>query len=183
MIYVSKGTVCKGSTEGRLVIARCGCEFVLSGMESVIWLNGQIGFAVTKDIGVLKKMERKGLVEYELEDSDLSRYRILTRCICCPTTVNSGVFSGSLEKELMIWLTKAGLRLSTAELIYLIEKQVKPTRPLLYESNRQALVETIYTPQTIADNILEAQMEHAACRDAVTQALERLLKKKRLVLL
>ena len=43
--------------------------------------------------------------------------------------------------------------------------------------------ETIYTQETIFDNILETQMEHAAVRDEVVSALLRLLKKKRILLL
>lgn len=183
MIYLSKGAVCKGSTEERLRIAHCGNESILVKSEAVLWLNGQFGFAETSDHGILKHLERMGLVECEQENSALSRYRLLTRCVCCPAKNNSGLFSSALEKELLVWLTKAGLRLSVAELIFLTEKQIKPAENLLYESNRQALVEAIYTPNNIIDNLLELQMEKSASRDLVVNALLGLLRKKKLVIL
>lgn len=83
----------------------------------------------------------------------------------------------------MLWLTKAGLRLSTAELVYLVDRNVAPSEDLLYIANRQALVEKIYTVDTIADNVLENQMESAVLRGDTVQALLRLLKKKRIVVL
>ena len=70
-----------------------------------------------------------------------------------------------------------------AELVYLHERQIKPTKELLYTDNRQKLVETIYTQENIFDNILECQMEHAASRDKVTAAIMVLLKNKKIVIL
>lgn len=86
-------------------------------------------------------------------------------------------------KELLLWLTEAGLRLTSAELVFLAEHHVAPQINLLGDRNRQNLTETIYTQETIFDNILEVQMEHAAVRDEVVSALLRLLKKKRILLL
>ena len=83
----------------------------------------------------------------------------------------------------MIWLTKAGLHLTSAELIYLIDHDVPPSEDLLYTSNRQALVERIYTVDTTADCILETQMEAVASRDNVVNTVLRLIKKKKLVIL
>lgn len=83
----------------------------------------------------------------------------------------------------MTWLTKAGLRLSTAELVYLVDRNVEPSEDLLYTASRQALVERIYTVDTIADNVLENQMEAAVLRNDTVQALLHLLRKKRIVVL
>ena len=83
----------------------------------------------------------------------------------------------------MKWLANAGLRLSVAELIYLIEHKIKPENSLFYTENTQVLVETIYTQNTIYDNILENQMLDANCREEVVQLLLRLLSKKRIVML
>lgn len=77
----------------------------------------------------------------------------------------------------------AGLRLSTAELIFLMENNILPSTSLLYEENRQALVETIYTKNNIFDNILETQMEKAQCRDKIVNVLLKLLYKRRIVVL
>lgn len=183
MIYLSKGAVCKGSTEERLKIAHCGNEFILTGLKAALWLNGQFGFAVSNDPALLEHLKRMGLIEYESDDNALSHYRILTRCVCCPAKSSEGLFPSISEKELLTWLTKAGLRLSVAELICLAEKRISPEENLLYESNRQALVEAIYTTQNISDNVLEAEMEHSNSRDIVVTSLMRLLKKKRLVIL
>ena len=77
----------------------------------------------------------------------------------------------------------AGLRLSTAELIFLMENNILPSTSLLYEDNRQALVETIYTKNNIFDNILETQMEKAQCRDKIVNVLLKLLYNRRIVVL
>ncbi len=83
-----------------------------------------------------------------------------------------------LEKEILVWLKNASIHLSVAELIYLIEHKVEPSDDLLYEENRQALVEKIYTTENIADNILENQMLEVQCRDEVVNTLISLLKKR-----
>ena len=73
--------------------------------------------------------------------------------------------------------------LSMAELTYLVEKDVDSEEKLLGSGNAQALVERIYNKETIYDNILENQMEHAMCRDKVTKAVLSLLSKRRVLLL
>ncbi len=188
MIYISKGLVCKGSTEELLKITYRGSSFQLSGALAYCWLNGRYGFARSKSIqeeNALRHLKSMGLVECEDTDSDISRYRILSRCILCPAKKQGVALSvlGKEEKIAMTWLTKAGLRLSTAELVYLFENHIQPTEQLLYAENRQALVDRLYTADTIADNVLETQMERAQTRDAVVKTVLGLLRKKRLVVL
>ena len=187
MIYISKGMVCKGSTEERLEVIYRGQSFQLSGVLAWVWLNGRYGFSRAKDVreeNALKHLMRMGLVECEESDSVLNRYRILTRCVLCPIKGKGmPLITNGIEKDAMIWLIKAGIRMSAAELVYLFEHRIKPEEELLYEENRQALVERIYTIDTIADNILETQMEKAQVRDIVVNALVHLLQKKRLVVL
>ena len=114
----------------------------------------------------------------------LHRYRALTQCVLTPAKPQGvRAILSARQKELLLWLTEAGLRLTTAELVFLTEHHVAPQINLLGDRNRQNLTETIYMQETIFDNILEAQMEHAAARDEVVSALLRLLKKKRLLLL
>ena len=111
-------------------------------------------------------------------------YRALTQCVLTPAKPQGArAILSARQKELLLWLTEAGLRLTTAELVFLTEHHVAPQINLLGDRNRQNLTETIYTQETIFDNILEAQMEHAAVRDEVVSALLRLLKKKRILLL
>ena len=87
------------------------------------------------------------------------------------------------EKVALTWLRKAGLRLSTAELVCLFEKGILPSEDLLYDQNRQALVEKLYSVDTITDGILETQMEHAAKRDAVVEIIQNLIFRKKVVVL
>ena len=54
---------------------------------------------------------------------------------------------------------------------------------LLGSGNAQALVERIYTKDTVYNNILENQMERANSKNRVEKAILGLLRKKRLVLL
>mgnify|MGYP001201001464 FL=1 len=108
----------------------------------------------------------------------------MTQCVLTPAKPQGArAILSARQKELLLWLTEAGLRLTTAELVFLTEHHVAPQINLLGDRNRQSLTETIYTQETIFDNILEAQMEHAAVRDEVVSALLRLLKKKRILLL
>ena len=124
-----------------------------------------------------------GLVEFEEEDTLVSRYRILTRCVlCAAANSNVSLTVGRFENSILNWLTNAGIRLSMAELVYLHERNIEPTKDLLYTDNRQNLVETIYT-YIYFDNILECQMERAICRDKVTAAIMVLLSQKKIVLL
>ncbi len=187
MIYISKGIVQERSTERNIYVGRGGQVFQLTKVEAQLWLDGRFGFYKTKNTSqehAIEHLYRMGLVEYEQEDSLVSRYRILTRCVLCATAgSNISLTVGRFESSVLNWLTNAGIRLSMAELVYLHERQIKPIKEQLYTDNRQRLVETIYTQENIFDNILECQMEHAFCRDKVTAAVMVLLKNKKIVIL
>lgn len=187
MIYISKGVVQKNSTEQNIRILRGGQSFQLTGVEAQAWLDGRLEFASADDLARIRAVEhlsRMGLAEYEQEDSPVARYRILTRCICCAAaTPKLSLPVKRDEKVLLKWLRNAGLRLSTAELIYLQEHKIKPVPELLYVQNRQALTETIYMKTNIGDNLLECQMERARCRDDVVRVLMGLLRKKKILIL
>lgn len=187
MIYISKGVAGKASTEKLVQVIRGGQNIYLSEKEAELWLRGRFSFALSKNQAedlALQHLIRMGLAEAEPEETKTAQYRILTRCICCPTkTAKRSVGLLSDEKKVLFWLINAGLRLSTAELIYLIENKVEAEPRLLYQENRQALVEAIYTIDTVADNILENRMEKAECRDCVVQSLLSLLKKRKILML
>lgn len=184
MLYISKGLVQEHSTEALLLIRHCGCDYQLTGLEAAIWLDGQTEFASTDPSWATEHLYRMGLIDYEKEDSPLSRYRILSRCICCPCEGKLPLIPlRSSSTTILTWLKKAGLRLTTAELIYLTESRILPCETLLSEENKAALIARIYTRNNIRDNLLEHQMERAVCRDQVVETLLYLLKKKRLVLI
>ena len=188
MKYISKGMVIRASTEDLLFVTRCGVDFQLTGEQAALWLNGRFGFAKNREnvpeVKALQQLKRQGLVEITEGDESVFEYRALTQCVLTPAKPQGvRAILSARQKELLLWLTEAGLRLTTAELVFLTEHHVAPQINLLGDRNRQNLTETIYTQETIFDNILEAQMEHAAVRDEVVSALLRLLKKKRILLL
>ena len=188
MLYLSKGVVCKGSTEDKLHIARGNDIFILEDLEAEVWLEGRfkmVSFPDTKDYeDVILSLSAKGLAEFEYRSDAISQFRLLSRCICCPakTKLLKKPLHKS-EKTALDWLSNAGIRLTTAELTYLFENEILPTPSLMYEENQQALVETIYTQNNIYDNILENQMEKAKCRNEIVTVILMLLQKKRIVML
>lgn len=188
MIYLSKGLVCKGSTEELLSITHHGQHFTLPNQLAHVWLNGRYKIANTRGIqeeNALRQLVKMGLAEAEETDSDVSRYRILSHCILYPTTNVRFHFEKlqKSEREALTWLRKAGLRLSTAELVCLFEKGILPSKDLLYDQNRQALVEKLYSVDNITDGILETQMEHAEKRDVVVEIIQNLIARKKVVVL
>ena len=184
MIYISKG-ISKSSLRKPLKVTRCGKTVQLSGLQAELWHKGRYAFASSQNKAeelALTSLSRSGLAEIQQDGSDTFRYYALTSCVLFPTRrLNLGLGAG--EKELLCWLKKAGLRMTVAELVYLRSRSIRPTRKLLCARNRQVLVEKIYNPHNIADNLLEQQMESENCRDEVVADLLSLLRKKRLVLL
>lgn len=187
MIYISKGIVQENSTERNIYVGRGGQVFQLAKIEAQLWLDGRFNFFETRAASqqrALEHLNRMGLVEYEEEDTSVSRYRILTRCVLCAAdSPKVSLTTGRFETSILNWLKNAGIRLSIEELVFLYEHHIEPTNELLYTNNRQKLVETIYTQENIFDNILECQMEHASYRDKVVAATLSLLKQKKIVLL
>lgn len=187
MIYISKGVVLNNSTVKSIRVMRNGMVYQMTGNEARIWLDGRYGFqevASESDKCVLERLAKLSLVEMEETDSDVSRYRILCRCVCAATKTKwFSLPVGGIQKDILIWLKNAGLRLTTAELVCLQEKGIRPEARYLHAENRQALVELIYTVDTIADNVLENLMEKADQRDKVVYALEMLLRKEKMVIL
>jgi len=186
MWYISKGLVVKGSTEQILNINRCGVDFKLTGPLADLWLAGRFCLAPSADYQCknLHQLQRMGLAECSDEPGELGTYRMLTNCIIVPAKLwllHRPLSSG--EKVVWEWLSKAGIRLTIAELVYLIENQVSPASEYLGEGNRQSLVERIYTQDNVLDGILDTAMENAGQRDAVVKAICSLLRKKRILLI
>ena len=182
MLYISKGTVMLNSTEQLLFINHCGKVFTLTELEAAIWLDGSRDFSMTPSSLEADHLRRMGLIETEEDNSPLSRYRVLTRCICCPVESYTRILLRWQASAILTWLEKAGLRLSVA-LVYLAEHRIAPSKSLLGIENRQKLVSLIYMTNSIQDNLLEQQMESAAYRDHVVNMLLYLLRCKRLVLI
>lgn len=188
MRYLAKGIVQKQSTEHILRINHFGSEFVLTGLRARLWLDARLNIAETdgKDFAEEKKLRqllKMELVE-EVGPDAVDEYRALTHCVIVPAQHRGlSLPLAPVENNLLHWITGAGLRLTMAELVYLEEHKITPEAGWLGEENRQKLTEMIYTTDTIFDNILETQMEAAACRDRTVQAILALLRKKRILLL
>ena len=124
-----------------------------------------------------------GLVILADEDPT-GEFFALTRAVLICTKKRCSILSLTKDEKLVLtWLREAGLHLTAAELVYLIDHNVSPEDNLLGEENRQALVQRIYTEDTIFDNLLEFQMAHAPGRDQTVRTLMDLLKKGYLILI
>ena len=186
MLYLSKGIAEKKSAENLIKVHRGDYTYTVSGLEAKLWLAGRFDFAfcdTDEENNAVLNLVGMGLTEYETEECKAAEYRILTRCVCVPTKKGFTTFLTKAEKNMMHWLNFAGIRLSTAELVFLNENHIQPEKDLLYANNRQALIETIYTPANIFDNVLEAQMENALVRDTTVETIMSLLRKKKIVML
>lgn len=187
MIYLSKGVAGGGQRKDMVQVIRGEENFFLSGKKSEVWQAGRYQITSAANAGdrhVVQYLVMKGLAESEKKDNSEARYWVLTRCVCCAAEGAEDCSDLTTEeKEILLWLKHAGLRLTVAELIFLFEYRVKPESGLLGEENTQALVDIIYTPQTIGGHILEEQMLTASSRERVVDALLALLKKKKILML
>lgn len=188
MRYLAKGIVQKQSTEHILRINHFGSEFVLTGLRARLWLDARLNIAETDGKDFAEEKELRQLLKMELVEEvgpdAVDEYRALTHCVIVPAQHHGlSLPLAPVENNLLRWITGAGLRLTMAELVYLEEHKITPEAGWLGEENRQKLTEMIYTTDTIFDNILETQMEAAACRDRTVQAILSLLRKKRILLL
>lgn len=186
MKYISIGAVTKPSTEHIVYVSHCGYDYTLTGEQAALWLDGRYGFDAARNqlqLQTLHQLERMGLV-VAAEDVLEGEYRALTRVRLVPTKAKKA-YSGLSrdEKTALKWIRETGLVISMAELVFLMERDIQPEEKYLGQEHVQALVERIYTKDTIVDNILENQMERAEKRDYVVKLVLRLLKKKRIVLL
>lgn len=127
--------------EDILHVTRCGVDFQLTGLQADLWLNGRFGFSEVKEGNILaekslNQLKRQELVELAGDDT-AGEYRALTQCVITPASPKgAGRILSSDEKNLLKWLTEAGLRLSMAELVYLNEHNVRPEPQLLGAGNR-----------------------------------------------
>ncbi len=186
MKYISIGAVLNEGTEHILDVTHGGAQFRLTGEKARLWLNGRLGFAEVFNpmhLNLLDQLFKMGLV-IKCDGSRAEEYRALCKCTLVPAEQNHPYwFLRPDEKAVLQWIRSAGLVLSMAELVYLLDRNVPLDEKLLGSNHAQALVERIYTRDTVYNNILENQMERAASRNRVEKAVLGLLRKKRIVLL
>ena len=186
MKYISLGAVLEPSTEHIVKVSHCGIDYTLTQELASLWLDGRFGFAKAEnniEMKALDQLFRMGLV-MTANESDAGEYRALTQCRMVPVKrKNPYMGLTGQEKTIMTWLREAGLVLTISELVFLMDRNIVPTRELLGSEHAQKLVETIYTKENIFDNLLDNQMEHAQARDKTVKLIMKLLKKRKLVLL
>ncbi len=187
VIYLSKGVAGGSQAKDTVQVIRGGESFFLSGKEAEVWQAGRFQIASAASAGEKRAVQylvKRGLAESEKRDGHEGKYWILTRCVCCAAEGTEDCFSLTTEeKEILFWLKCAGIRLTVAELVFLSAHQVKPEPKLLGEENSQALVDVIYTPETIGGQILEEQMASADSKERIVDSLLALLQKKMILIL
>ena len=186
MKYISIGAVMTEGTEHILTVCRGNNKFTLTGDLANVWLAGRLGFAEVEkptEQQAVQQLIKMGLAVIS-RGYPMAEYRTLTQCTIVPAERKYPFLGLSgMEKTVLQWLREAGLVLSMAELVYLIDRNVPLEPKYLGSNNTQTLVERIYTKDTIFDNILENQMERAAMREKTVNTVLSLLRKKRIVLL
>lgn len=186
MKYISTGAVMTKGTEHVFEVCKGNHKFTLAGELAAVWLSGRFAFSDAQSASEIRNLEHLCRMDLAVkaEEADVAQYRVLTHCTLVSADCRYPYCGlSALEKTVLRWLREACLRLTIAELVYLNEHDILPNPTLLGGDNTQTLVEAIYTRENILDNILELQMENAVSRDAVVNAVLRLLKKKRIVLL
>jgi len=185
--YLSKGINCTPPGGGPLRVSHCGRVDILKNPLDELWLSGRFATCTVDAPAVKTKLEqlvRLGLAVASDEQENLAVYRILTNCVICPAKLK--IIRTPLNKNerwLFHWIGNAGLRLTAAELVFLLDRGIEPLPQLLGKANRQSLTEAIYTTETIFDGLLEMKMEQVDKRDIATQGILGLLRKKRILLI
>ena len=186
MTYLSKGKLYR-KTKQAISISHCGALHKLTGPKAALWLMGQYApghISHAEQVAELERLAELGIVECCDNEETAALFRLLANCVICP--IRKRVFTvrwSPAERRLWRWLTRAGLRLTMAELTFLADRGIEPVPALLGERNRQALTEAIYTTDTITDGILETLMEKSPMRDATVQTALTLLRKKKIILI
>lgn len=182
MLYVSKGQIVERSGNTVVVNLR-GRKVTLAGEQAQDWLSGH---KEPRYLGHsrLYSLEADGLVETQPGKEYLPEvYRMLLNSVVAPIEQKFPYMGLKAdEKSLLRWIREAGLRLTTPELVRIVELGLAPEPKYLGRENRQRLVESLYTLENITDGQLETCMEHAAAMPDTVDTLLRLLKKRRIIL-
>lgn len=186
MLYLSKGMVLTHSSAQKLVVTRCGADYILVGIGARLWLNARVKLCETADqreTAHLRKLQDLGLMELSEDTPSLAAYHLLSRCIIIPAKMKALRQPLSTDEGLAWrWLSQTGLRLTIGELTKLFEDDISPSSELLGIENTQALTMQLYASDLIFDTTLDLQMESATKRDDVVVAVMGLLRKKRIIL-
>jgi len=174
MLYISKGILNKKRDNGSIDVVRCGKKYNLCASDAQIWLAGR--HALTRSAIIPVPLQLLGLLTWTECDHVVSRYSLLAECaICCYNPARSDVHLSDPAVMVLEWLHKAPLHLTAEELVRISELGLLPERDLLA---RQALIEAIYTNDTIEDHALRIQMQYSPALIQTVSAIEELLQKE-----
>ena len=174
MLYISKGILLCQTSNDHIIVAWRGDDYFLSGSDARLWLAGRCDTSLA-EAARLKYLANIGLAETGDTDGPLHIYRLLTNCAAYPAPWRFPRWPlRRRERMLWQWINRAGIHLTLAELVFLLEQDIHPEPELLGEANKDALLQII-NPD---DLLLEARMEDAFDRDAVVDSLLALLRKK-----
>jgi len=185
MVYISKGIVYKESRVNNIHVSRCGGKYNLLDNQAKLWLAGRFRLAYAVDYAgqsTIRELESLGLVEIT-ELNKTASYRLLTNCVICKENpVASFSLLNKREKLVWKWIRNIGFKLTISELVYLVEQNIMPGPEFFGEKNWHNLIHAIYTPETMADCMLNAKMAESSARNSTVSAILGLLKKKHIIL-
>ena len=186
MLYISKG-VLSHQAGNTLSVSYCGAQYALTEDQVFVWEKGRCGYQgelSTKQLAALNEIRRFGIIEMGSDTKQASMFRLLVNCVIC-SVKHKSIFPlwHNTEQLLLRWIRGAGLRLTIAELVFLIENKINPSKNLLGESNRQAITEIIYNAETIADGALDSLIEKSPACEITVQAVLELLHKNTVYLI
>lgn len=185
MMYLSKGMISKPGTGHAFCVSSRGKSYALGPMAEGLWKRGRAAPAPAskEEERLVRKMAEAGLAVTTEEAGSLASFRLLSGCVLSPAGGKRALPLLGRERRIWTWLTQAGLRLTSSELIRLEEQDILPSPELLGEANRQDLTEQIYSSTTIFDGILETEMERSPARDTTVSSILRLVRARRLLLI
>lgn len=186
MMYLSKGIVCRGPDRKRLYVRHLGLPIELTDQEAQIWLEGEFAFAYAsskQDLSILQRLVNRRLIVCEQEHNGWAQYKILCKCVIFPTGRIRFLPLRKTEKNILIWLKKAGFHLSLPELVYLFENEIEPRSDLLYSENRLRLSRLIYPCTIMMANSFENRMMHSIAMKQTVDAVMNLLYRKQVVIM
>lgn len=188
MMFLSKGIMSKGGSKSWLYIRHLGQPTVLHGEEADLWQKSRFGFSYTmnpSEIAIVQRLVRKGVVVSENGRSELDKYHALCRCSirANPNFIIGLKSFNALERRILTWLRKTDANLSLPELICLEDKGITPEQNLLCRKNSTDLFKLIYPCYESITGDLENKMRCSIARQRTIDALLKLLRRKRVVIM
>ena len=180
MLYLTKGEARKDKKDG-FKVTHMGRTVLLDKKAAEVWKNGRYKFGrarMAEDIRAVCYMANVGLAELEREETEIAKYRILSRCFITVIKKPVGIYFSARERRVLCWLRYPGFRIGIAELVALEENKVMPNREMRSGKNWRLVAEQIYGARPLVYKSLEKRMEHSKSRNETVAALMRLVKRK-----